>query len=160
MCLRRKKKGNSECLADFVYVIQKSSRGNYDSCAYSYCSNVNRYSSAPESNRPNLPDRTSDFPFFFRLKHITSLKSLPLPAPSESLPYWFQGNSAAVFVLVYCLREFLLSALANSFELNCEPKRLMLLHYKICPRFAPLAENVSHDLPSNQNNPNETPVLT
>ena len=33
----------------------------------------------------------------------------------------------------FCLREFLLSAFANRFELRCEPKRLMLLYYKICP---------------------------
>ena len=49
--------------------------------------------------------------------HITSLKNLPHPAPGESLPYWFQGNFAAMFVLNYWLREFLLSAFANRFEL-------------------------------------------
>ena len=57
------------------------------------------------------------------------------PAPNESLPYWLQGNFTASFVLKFCLRlrEFLLSAFANRFELRCEPKRLMLLYYKICP---------------------------
>ena len=64
-----------------------------------YCSNVNSYPSAPESNRQNTPDRTVDLPFFFRYKDITSLKNVPSPAPSESLPYWFQGNFAAIFVL-------------------------------------------------------------
>ena len=98
-----------------------------------YCSNVNNYSSAPESNRPNPPDGTMDLPFFFRYKHITYLKYVPLPTPIQSLPYWFQGNFAAVFVLNYWLREFLLSAFANRFELRCEPKQLMLLYYKICP---------------------------
>ena len=39
----------------------------------------------------------------------------------------------ASFVFNFCLREFLLSAFANRFELRCEPKRLMLLYYKICP---------------------------
>ena len=100
-----------------------------------HCSNVNSYSSAPESNRPNPQDKTMHFPFFFRYKHINSLKSLPLLTPSESLPYWFQGNFGATFVLNFCLREFLLSAFANRFESRCEPKRLMLLQYKICPCF-------------------------
>ena len=64
---------------------------------------------------------------------MPSLKNLLSPAPNESLPYWFQGNFAASFVLNFCLREFLLSADANLFELRCEPKQLMLLYYKICP---------------------------
>ena len=34
------------------------------------CSNVNSYSTVPESNKPNLPDRTMDLPFFFRYKHL------------------------------------------------------------------------------------------
>ena len=98
-----------------------------------YCTDVRSHSSAPKSNKQHLRDRALDLPFFFRYKHIPSLKNLPSPAPNESLPYWFQGNFAASFVLNFCLREFLLSACANRFELRCEPKRLMLLHYKICP---------------------------
>ena len=35
--------------------------------------------------------------------------------------------------LKFCLRENLLSAFANRFELRCGPKLLMLLYYKICP---------------------------
>ena len=38
-----------------------------------------------------------------------------------------------MFVLNYWLKEFLLSELANRFELRCESKQLMLLYYKICP---------------------------
>ena len=38
-----------------------------------------------------------------------------------------------MFVLNYCLTEFLLSTFANSFELRCEPKQLMPLYYEICP---------------------------
>ena len=95
-----------------------------------YCSDVRSHSAAPESNKQNPRDRTLDLPIFFRYKHITSLKNLPSPAPNESLPYWFQGNFAASFVLKFCLREFLLSAFANRFELRCEPKQLMLLYYK------------------------------
>ena len=97
------------------------------------CSDVRSHSSAPESNDQNPRGGTLDLPFFCRYKHIPSLKNLPSPAPNESLPYWFQGNFAASFVLKFCLREFLLSAFANRFELRCEPKRLMLLYYKICP---------------------------
>ena len=98
MCLRRKKKCKSKvlfrrfCLRDSE-VEQRASR-----FLHIHCSNVNSYSSAPESNRLNPPDRTMDLPFFFRYKHITSLKSLPLPASSESLLYWFQGDFAATFV--------------------------------------------------------------
>ena len=40
-----------------------------------------------------------------------------------------------MFVLNYWLSEFLLSAFANRFELRCEPKRLMLLYYKIYPYY-------------------------
>ena len=79
-----------------------------------------------KSARQNL-----DLPFFFRYKHIPSLKNLPSPAPNEYLPYWVQGNFAALFVLNFCFREFLLSAFANRFELRYEPKQLMLLHYKL-----------------------------
>ena len=98
-----------------------------------YCSDVRSHSSAPESNKQNPRGRTLDLLFFFCYRHIPSLKNLPSPAPNESLPYWFQGNFAASLVLKFRLREFLLSAFANRFELRCEPKRLMLLYYKICP---------------------------
>ena len=91
------------------------------------------HSSAPELNKQNPREKTLHLPFFFRFKHIPPLKNLPSPAPNESLPYWFQGNFAASFVLNFCLKEFLLSTFANRFELRCEPKRLMLLYYKICP---------------------------
>ena len=98
-----------------------------------YCSDVRSHSSASESNKQNPRDTTLDLPSFFRYKHRPSLKNLPSPAPNESSSYWFQGNFAASFVLNFCLREFLLSAFANRFELWCQPKRLMLLYYKICP---------------------------
>ena len=64
---------------------------------------------------------------------MTCPKRYPSPAPGESLLYWFQGNCAAFFVLNYWLGEFILPAIANRFELRCEPKQLMLLYYKICP---------------------------
>ena len=49
-----------------------------------YCSNENSYSSAPESDKQNPLGRHLDLPFFFRYKHIISLKNLPSQAPSES----------------------------------------------------------------------------
>ena len=61
-----------------------------------------------------------DLPFFFRNKDITSLKNVRCPAPSESLPYFFQDKFAALFVLSYWLREFLLSAFANRYEVTCD----------------------------------------
>ena len=79
-------------------------------------SDVRSHSSAHESNKQNPRDRTLDLPFFFCFKHIPPLENLPSPAPNESLPYWFQGDFAASFVLKLCLREFLLSAFANRFE--------------------------------------------
>ena len=86
--------------------------------------------SASEPCKQNPQDRPLDLPSSFRLKHITSLKNLPSPAPSKTLPYWFQSNFAAMFVLNYRLREFLLSVFVNRFELRREPKQLMLLYYK------------------------------
>ena len=94
---------------------------------------MHSHSSTPESNKQNPRDRTLDLSIFFRYKHIPSLKNLPSPTPNESSPYWFQGNFAALFVFNFCLREFHLSAFTNRFELRCEPKRLMLLSYKISP---------------------------
>ena len=98
--------------------------------------------SVSESNKQNPRDRTLDLPFFFRYKHIPSLKNFPSPAPNDSLLYWFQGNFAASFVLNFCLREFLLSACANHFELRCETKatdaivlqNLPLLHVSVSNR--------------------------
>ena len=65
-------------LADFAYTIQKTNR------LHICCSIVDPYSSAPESNKRNPRERTLDLPFSFRYKHITSLKNLPSPTPSES----------------------------------------------------------------------------
>ena len=74
-----------------------------------------------------------DLPLLSRNKHIASIKNQPSLAPSEGLPYWFQGNFAAMFVLNCWLRGFPLFAVANRFELKCETKQLMLFYYKICP---------------------------
>ena len=82
------------------------------------CKNLNALYCVSESNKQNPRDRTLDLPFFFRYKHIPSLKNLPSPAPNESLQYRFHDNFAALFVLNSCLREFLLPVFANRFELR------------------------------------------
>ena len=104
MCLRRKKKGKSKVLSRGFCLHDSEAEQRALQFLHIYCLNVDSYSLAPETNRPNPPDRTIDLPFFFRRKHLTSLNKVPSPAPNESLPYWFQGNFAAVFVLNYWLR--------------------------------------------------------
>ena len=133
MSLQQKKKGKSKVLSRGFCLFDSETEQRALQFLHIYCSEVRSHSSAPESNKQNPRDRTLDLPFFFCYKHIPSLKNLPSPAPNESLPYWFHGNFAASFVFNFCLREFLLSALVNRFELRCEPKRLMLLYFKICP---------------------------
>ena len=147
MCLRRKKKGKSKVLSHGFCLHDSEAEQRPLQFLDIYCSIVTSYSLAPRSIKQNPRDRTLDLPFFFRLKHITSLKNLPSAAPSESCPFWFQGNFAALFILIYCLREFLLSAFVNRFEMRCQPKQLMLLYYKICPCSSKYIE-VSFDLDS------------
>ena len=120
------------CLAYFVYLIQKPSRGHYNFCIFI----AQMYAVTPQLLNQNNKIRETElqiYPSSLVPWHITFLKNLPSPTPNESLPYWFQGNFAASSVLNFCFREFLLSAFANRFELRCEPKRLMLLYYKIYP---------------------------
>ena len=74
--------------------------------------------SKSKSNKQDPRDRTLDLPFFFRSKDITSHKNRLLLEQVENLPYWFLETFAAMFVLIYRLREFLLSAVANRFELR------------------------------------------
>ena len=114
MCFRRKKKGKSKVL--YGGICSHDSEGEQRSLHFLYIhwSNVNSYSSAPESDKQNPLD--TDIPFLFRYKHITSLKNLPLPAPSESLPYWFQGSFAAKFI--FQLLVGLLSCLHSLIAVN------------------------------------------
>ena len=93
--------------------------------------NYNACCSVTESKKQNPRERTLNLPFFFRYKHITCLKNHLSLAQGESLPYWFRGNLAAMFVLIYRLSEFPLSAFTNRFELRCQLKQLLLLYYKI-----------------------------
>ena len=87
MCLRRKKKGKSKTLSRRFCLLDSEAKQRALQFLHIYCSNVNSYSSASESNRPNPRDRTMDVPFFVGLKHIPSLKNIPSPAPNESSPY-------------------------------------------------------------------------
>ena len=129
MCIGRKKKGKSKVLSRGFRLRDSEAEQKALQFLHIHCSNVNSPFSVPESNRLNQPYRIMDLPFFFRYKELASLKSVPSPA---RLPYWFQGNFKDMFVLNSWLREFLLPAFANRFELRCEPKQLMLLYYKIC----------------------------
>ena len=113
MCLQRKEKDKSKFPSGLFCLHDLEAEQRALQLLHIYCSNVDSYSSAPESNKQNLPDRTLDSPVFFRCQQITSLKNLPSPASSESLLYWFQGNFAAMLTLNYWLREFFLSAFAN-----------------------------------------------
>ena len=54
--------------------------------------NYNAFCSASELNKPNPGDRSLDLPFFFRYKHISSLKSNLSRAQGGSLPFWFRDN--------------------------------------------------------------------
>ena len=139
MYLQRKKMGKSLVLSRGFCLFDSETEQRALQFLHIHSSDVRSHSSAPESNKQNPRDRTLDLPIFFRKKHIPSLKNLSSPAPNESLPYLFQGNFASSFVLNFCLKEFLLSAFANRFELRCEPKQLMLLYYKICPCYSTLA---------------------
>ena len=67
--------------------------------------NCNALCSVSESSKQNPRDRALDLPFLFRYKHMPSFKNLPSPAPSESLPYWFQGNFAASFCCEFLLER-------------------------------------------------------
>ena len=86
MCLERKKKVKSKVLSRRFCLFDSGTEQSVFQFLHIYCSDVRSHSSAPESNKQNPRDRTLDLPFFFRYKHIPSLKNLPSPAPNESLP--------------------------------------------------------------------------
>ena len=98
MCLRRKKKGKSKFLSRGFCISDSGAEQRALQFLHIYCSDVNSYFSAPESNRQNPPNRNMDLPFFFLYKHLTILKNFSSPTPCESLPYWFQGKFVAMFV--------------------------------------------------------------
>ena len=98
---------------------------------------ANHYSSAPEWNRQNPPDRTMDLPFFFRYKQITSLKKGPFARTNREFAMLVSGQLCSCCCFELLVERISLSAFANRFELRCEPKELMLLYYKICPCWYP-----------------------
>ena len=83
MSSARRKKGKSKVLSCGFCLRDSEAEQRTLQFLHIYCSNVGSYSSTPESNRQNLPYRTMDLPFFFRYEHITSLKNVPSPTPSE-----------------------------------------------------------------------------
>ena len=85
--LKTKKKSKSKVLSGGFCVHDSETEQRALQLLHIYCSIANSYSSAPESNKQNLRDRTLDVPFFFCYKHLTSLENLPSSAPSESLHY-------------------------------------------------------------------------
>ena len=87
MSLRLKKKSKSKVLFGRFWLHHSEEEQRALQFLHIHCSNVNSYSSAPESNKQNPLDRTLDLPFLFRYNHITSLKNVPSPVPRESLPY-------------------------------------------------------------------------
>ena len=87
MSFRGKKKDKSKVLAGEFSLRDSETEQRALQSLHIYCSNVSSYSSAPESNKQNPPDRTLDLPFFFRYKYITPLENHPSPAPSKSLSH-------------------------------------------------------------------------
>ena len=133
MCLRDEKKGKSKLLSGRLCLCDLEAEQRPLELLHIYCSIVNSFCSAPESTKQNPRDSTLDLPFFFCYKLLTSLKVSLRPHQTRVFRTGFRATYAVVFVLIYWLREFLLSAFTNRFELRCEPKQLMLLYYKICP---------------------------
>ena len=68
MCFRRKKKGNSKVLPGGSCLRDSEAEQRALQLVHKYCSNVDGYSSAPESNKQNPSNKTLDLPFFFRYK--------------------------------------------------------------------------------------------
>ena len=67
-------------------------------------------------------DRTLDLPFSFHYKCIMSPKKHLSLARGEKFHIDVRATFAAVFVLIYWLRGYRLSAVANRFELRCQLK--------------------------------------
>ena len=78
MCFRHKKKGKSKVSCGGFCLRDSEAEQRALQLLDIYCSNVDSYSSAPESNKQNPPDKTLDLPFF-RYNHIISHKSISSP---------------------------------------------------------------------------------
>ena len=75
MCFRRIEKGKSKVLSGGFCLQDSEAEQRVLQLLHIHCSNVGNYSSAPEPNKHDPPDRTLGIPFFFRYKHITFLKN-------------------------------------------------------------------------------------
>ena len=82
-----------------------------------YCSAMNSYSSASESNRQNPPYRTIDLPFFFRYKHLNFLKNVSSPDQAR-VSVRVSGQFCGYDCFELQVKRISLSAFANHFELT------------------------------------------
>ena len=71
--LKTKEKSKSKVLSGRFRLRDSEAEQRALQFLHIYCSNLNSYSSASESNRQNPPDRAMDLLFFFCCKDITSL---------------------------------------------------------------------------------------
>ena len=69
-----------------------------------------------KSNKQNPRDKTLDLTLLFYHKPVTSLKNHFCMHKAGVCPVGFGATFAAVFVFIYQLREFALSAVNNRFE--------------------------------------------
>ena len=67
MCFGRKKKDKSKVLSGGFCLRDSEAEQRALQLLHIYCLNVDSYSSAPESNKQNPPDRTLDLLVFFSL---------------------------------------------------------------------------------------------
>ena len=91
------------------------------------------FCSASKSNKQNARTSALDSPFFFHSKDVNSLKTTFCLHKARVCPTGFWQLLRPCSLLIYWLREFLLSAVANRFEFRCQLNQLLLKCYKICP---------------------------
>ena len=70
------------------------------------------------------------FTILFRHKHVHFLKTTFHFNKARVCPFGVGATFAAVFLLIYRLREFPLSAVISIFELRCQLNQLLLLYYQ------------------------------
>ena len=131
MCLQRKMKGKSKVLSrGFVFVFIRSCVVIF-SFKPNILENLHACCLASELNKPNPRHRILNLPFFFRYKDITLLTFRLHKA--RVCPTGLGATFEAMFLLIYRLREFLLSAITNDqFEMTWQ-KQLLLLNCIIWP---------------------------
>ena len=103
MCFRRKKRGKSKVLSGRLCLRDSEAEQRTLQLLHIYCSNVESYFSAPESNKQNPPDRALYLPFFFRYKHMTSLKNLPSAPRGRYYTYFGYGDVPSGRVSIFTI---------------------------------------------------------